>query len=85
MSGIGPVEAKVTASASAAAVAGAVVWALRRWVFPDGVPEPVLVLVMAAVPAGCAFAAGWWTRHTERFDKAAAVSQHVAPPRRPRK
>lgn len=51
-----PVNPKVSAAALASAVAGAVVWALGEYVFRDGTPEPVSILVVTLAT----FAAGYF-------------------------
>ncbi|MBT2213451.1 hypothetical protein [Actinomadura sp. NEAU-AAG7] len=62
------VEAKVTAAASGAALAGLVVTLMGEHVFNGDVPQAVTDVVYVVVPALVAFAAGWWTRHTPRPD-----------------
>jgi len=65
----GPVEAKVTAAAIAAAVSSAVLWALDTYVFvTDAVPAPVAGLADLIIVTGSTFAAGWLARHTPRAD-----------------
>ena len=61
-----PVEAKVSASAAGAALAGVIMWALQTYAFPDGLPEGLQPLLDVAVPALVAFAAGWAAPHTPR-------------------
>lgn len=61
-----PVEAKVKASTVGGAVAGAVLWLLATYVFDSGVPEPVELLVYAAIGAVLTFGPGWLARHTYR-------------------
>jgi len=61
------VETKVQAGGLAAAVAGAVLWALQTYVFKgSAVPDGVVSLVYAIVPALCAVAAGYLAPHTPR-------------------
>lgn len=61
-----PVEAKVKSASAGAVVAGFVLWLLQAYVFRGAVPAPVELLVMLAVPAGLAFAAGYVAPHTPR-------------------
>lgn len=72
-----PIEAKVKAATagaagSAAVITPAVIWAVDALWFngqaaPD-VPLPLVGLVGLVVTGGCAFAAGWWAKHTARPD-----------------
>lgn len=73
----GPVETKVKATTTAAAVAGAVVWVLDTYVFGGDTPAPVDLLIYLAVPGIAAFVAGYVTRHTRRSDPDA---MKTAPP-----
>ncbi|MFF4777508.1 hypothetical protein ACFY05_32095 [Microtetraspora fusca] len=61
-----PVEVKVKASTSAAAVAGVIVWLLQEYVLHGAVPEPLQMLVTVVTPPVCAFVAGWLAKHTPR-------------------
>lgn len=61
-------ERKVTASTTAAAVAGLVIWLLGEYVFEGTVPAPVVLVVNVLMPGILAFAAGYFTRHTHRPD-----------------
>jgi hypothetical protein len=63
-----PVETKVTAASTAAAVAGFTMWVLDRWVFEGDTPTPVRVLIYVLIPGLATFAAGWFARHTPRTD-----------------
>lgn len=60
------VETKVTAASLAAAVSGAIVWALSTFVFHGVVPEGVQTIIDIVIPAGLAFASGWVAKHTPR-------------------
>ena len=62
-----PVETKVTAGSLAAALSGAVIWALSTYVFKgNDVPAGLVSLIYVAIPGVLAFAAGYYTRHTPR-------------------
>lgn len=61
-----PVERKVKAASSGAAVAGLVLWVLQVYVFAGDVPDPVVVAVGALVPAVVAWVAGYRAKHTPR-------------------
>lgn len=62
-----PIEAKVQAGSLAAAVSGAVLWALGAYVFKGGaVPAGLVSLIDVVVPAGLALAAGYYAPHTPR-------------------
>lgn len=74
-----PVEAKVTASAGAAAASGLVLFVLGRYAFRGAVPDVIASWVYAAVPAVLAFAAGYLARHTPRPDLAPAPPAPPAP------
>jgi hypothetical protein len=65
------IEAKVQASTAAAALSGAILWALSAYVFKGtAVPPGLVSLVDVAVPALCALAAGYRAPHTHRPDLA---------------
>jgi hypothetical protein len=69
-----PVEVKVQAASLAAAVSGAVLWALSVYAFKGSTVPPGLVsLVDLAVPAILAAAAGYMAPHTPRPDLAPRV------------
>lgn len=79
----GPLEAKVTAATGGSiigtALAGAVIWALDTYLFrTTEVPDPVVVLVWAVIPAGLTLLAGWRARHTPRVDSDALSGVHDA-------
>jgi hypothetical protein len=65
-------ERKVTAAGTGAGLGAALgqvlVWALQRYVWPDGVPEQVSTLVTMLTATAVAVAAGWLARHTPRPD-----------------
>jgi hypothetical protein len=61
------VETKVQAASLAAAVSGAVLWALQVYAFKGGaVPAGLVSLIDLAVPAVLAAAAGYLAPHTPR-------------------
>lgn len=64
-----PVETKVKASTTAAAVSGMALWLLGRYVFKGSVPDVLASWVYVLVPGALAYAAGWLAPHT-----------HVPPP-----
>ena len=60
-------ETKVTAGSLAAALSGAAIWALSTYVFKgSSVPDGLVSLIYVAIPAVCAYAAGWLAPHTPR-------------------
>jgi hypothetical protein len=61
-----PVESKVKASTSAAAVSGLILWVLGQYVFKGGIPDAFVSWIYAIVPGVLAFAAGYIARHTPR-------------------
>ncbi|GIH95452.1 hypothetical protein ACFFMN_23080 [Planobispora siamensis] len=75
-----PIERKVTASSTAAAVAGALVWLLETTVLHGAVPEPIVTLIYVAVPGLCALAAGFFAKHTWRSDPEALRTKPYIPP-----
>lgn len=70
----GPVEVKVSAATVAAAVSGFAVWVAQTYWFHGAVPLPVVAAVQVVVPAVCAFAAGWFAKHTPRADPDAVTA-----------
>ena len=61
------VETKVTAASLSAAVSGAIIWALSTYAFKgNSVPDGLVSLIYVAIPAVCAYAAGWLAPHTPR-------------------
>jgi hypothetical protein len=60
------VETKVSAATLAAAISGAIVWALSAYVFAGAVPDGLRTLIDVVIPAAVTFAAGWASRHTPR-------------------
>jgi hypothetical protein len=65
------VETKVQAASLAAAVSGAVLWALQVYAFKgNAVPAGLVSLIDLAVPAVLAAAAGYLAPHTPRPDLA---------------
>lgn len=74
----GPVETKVTAAGTAAALSGLAVWALQRFVFHGDVPAEVSDAVQILVPALCAFLGGFLARHTPRSDVEPPVDERGA-------
>ena len=62
-----PVETKVTAGSLAAALSGAIIWALQTYAFKgNDVPAGLVSLIYVAIPAICAYAAGYLAPHTPR-------------------
>jgi len=83
MSTRAPVETKVTAGSLAAALSGAIIWALQTYAFKgNDVPAGLVSLIYVAIPGVLAFAAGYYTRHTPRPAPAptAPASVTVTPP-----
>lgn len=76
----GPVESKVKAATTGAAIAGVVVWVLESYVFHSTVPAPIQALLDIAIPGVVAFAAGYVARHTFRNDPDAVTSGEAPPP-----
>lgn len=64
------VETKVAASSTAAGLSGLTLWALGAYVFHGDVPVPVQGFLLAVIPSGSAFVAGWMAKHTFRPDLA---------------
>lgn len=62
----GKVETKVTAATVATLISTAVMTVLAQHVFRGDVPAWLGDGVNILVPAGVAFAAGWWAKHTHR-------------------
>jgi len=61
------VETKVTAGSLAAALSGAIIWALQTYVFKgNDVPDGLVSLIYVAIPAVCAYAAGYLAPHSPR-------------------
>lgn len=61
------IETKVTAASVAAAISGAIDWALSTFAFDGGaVPQGVQSLVYVVVPLIVTFAAGFAAKHTPR-------------------
>jgi len=73
----GPVEAKVSAAAVAAAISSLLVWVLQSYVFAGEVPFPVAAAVQVAVPALVTLAAAWLAPHTHRSDLDAGGGRHA--------
>ena len=72
----GPVETKVQAGSLAAAVSGAVIWALQEYVFKGSdVPPGLVSLIYVAIPGLLALAAGYYAKHTPRPDLAPPPAQ----------
>ena len=61
-----PAEPKVQAASVTAAVSGAVLYLLQRYVFKGAVPDGIASLVYVAVPGVLAYAAGWLAPHQVR-------------------
>jgi hypothetical protein len=61
-----PVEAKVSASTAAAAVAGLTIYLLQRFVFHGDVDPVLASWIYTLTPAVLAFAAGYMAKHTPR-------------------
>jgi hypothetical protein len=74
------IETKVTASTSAAAVSGMVLWVLGKYVFKGGVPDVFASWIYIVVPGLLAWAAGYFAPHTHRPDLAPPAG---IPPARP--
>lgn len=75
-----PVESKVAAATTSAALATFVVSWLGDAVFHGAVPTVVVGLVDAAVAAAAAFVAGWLARHTPRGDVDTGTDAGPQPP-----
>jgi hypothetical protein len=73
------VETKVKASTAAAALSGMALWALGRYVFKGDVPDVVVSWVDVIIPAGLAFGAGYWAKHTVRPGDPPAAAPIAAP------
>jgi hypothetical protein len=79
-----PVETKVTAASMAAAVAGAVVWAVSTYVFAGAaVPAALVLLINLGVPYLAALLAGYGAPHTWREDAKARATRKPPPPPAP--
>lgn len=63
---VAPVETKVKASTSVAAVSGLVLWILGKYAFKGEVPDVVASWVYFLVPGLLTFAAGYFAKHTPR-------------------
>lgn len=61
-----PVERKVQASTTVAAISGMALWVLGKYVFKGDVPDVFASWVYVLVPGALTFAAGYFTRHTAR-------------------
>lgn len=61
-----PVETKVKASTTVAAVSGMALWLLGKYVFKGSVPDVVASWTYVLVPGVLTFAAGYFARHTPR-------------------
>jgi hypothetical protein len=75
-----PVERKVQASATVAAVSGMVLWVLGRYLFKGDVPDVIASWVYVAVPGVMAFAAGYLAKHTDRPPALAVTVTGSMPP-----
>jgi drug/metabolite transporter (DMT)-like permease len=60
------VETKVTASTTAAALSGMILWVLGKYVFKGDVPDVFASWIYIVVPGALAYAAGWLAPHTPR-------------------
>ena len=61
-----PVEPKVQVAGVTAAVSGAVLWILGKYVFQGAVPDGIASMVYVAMPGVLAFAAAWLAPHQHR-------------------
>jgi len=61
-----PVESKVKASTTAAAVSGIALWIIGRYAFKGSVPDVVTSWTYAIVPSILTFIAGYLAKHTPR-------------------
>lgn len=61
-----PVERKVQASTTVAAVSGMCLWLLGRYVFKGDVPDVIASWVYVLVPGVLTFLAGYFAKHTPR-------------------
>ena len=61
-----PVEAKTQAAGVTAAVSGAALWLLGKYVFRGAVPDGVASMIYIAVPGVLAFAAAYLAPHQHR-------------------
>lgn len=73
-----PVEQKVKASTTVAAVSGLCLWALGKYVFKGDVPDVIVTCVYILVPGVLTFVAGYFAKHTPRPEL-----QPVQPPANP--
>lgn len=64
----GPIEKKVKGATFAAAVAGAVIWALNTYVIKAGTPDEIKVLLYLGIPSLLALIGGFVPHHTHRTD-----------------
>jgi len=61
-----PVEPKAQAAGLTAAVAGAALWVLGKYVFKGDVPDGIASMIYVATPAVLAFAAAYLAPHQVR-------------------
>jgi len=61
-----PVEPKVQVAGVTAAVSGAVLWLLGKYVFQGAVPDGIASMIYVAMPGVLAFAAAWLAPHQHR-------------------
>ena len=61
-----PVEPKVQVAGVTAAVSGAVLWILGKYVFKGNVPDGIASMVYVAMPGVLAFAAAYFAPHQHR-------------------
>ena len=74
-----PVEPKVQVAGVTAAVSGAVLWVLGKYVFQGNVPDGVASMVYVAMPGVLAFVAAYFAPHQHR-DPAPALTVTGAAP-----
>ena len=74
-----PVEPKVQVAGVTAAVSGAVLWILGKYVFQGAVPDGIASMVYVAMPGVLAFVAAYFAPHQHR-DPAPALTVTGAAP-----
>ena len=74
-----PVEPKVQVAGVTAAVSGAALWVLGKYVFKGAVPDGIASMVYVAMPGVLAFAAAYFAPHQHR-DPAPALTVPASAP-----
>jgi hypothetical protein len=69
-----PVEPKVQVAGVTAAVSGAALWLLGKYVFKGSVPDGVASMIYVATPGVLAFVAAWLAPHQHRDPAPALVA-----------